>query len=387
MTIQEVQTIQQSRLFLEVHDRLNRGQHGYIRPLDQDVEQVFNPKKNKSFRHGVACRWLLLDEKGEAVGRIAAFTNRKYKNKGDQQPTGCFGFFDCRNAPDEARLLLQTARIWLEKMGMQAMDGPVNFGERDRFWGLLVDGFEAPPYGMNFNQPYYASLLTAAGLRPFYHQNCYRRPVQDPLPQRFLDVHKKLEETGIYRAERVRLGDWKRYARDFCAVYNKAWAKHEGNKEMSVEQALKIFKAMKPIMDEDIAWFVYAQNEPVAMYLNIPDLNQIFMRFDGKLGWFEKLRLLWHLKRRTCTRFVGIIFGITPEHQGKGVDKFMVVEAAKVIQRRTRYQDTELQWIGDFNPKMNQIAKELEFEQSRTLTVFRLLFNPEQPFQRHPILG
>jgi hypothetical protein len=202
-----------------------------------------------------------------------------------------------------------------------------------------------------------------------------------------LDIHKKLKETGIYRADRVRLDDWKRYARDFCTVYNKAWAKHEGNKEMPQEQAIKIFKAMKPIMDEDIAWFVYAHDEPVAMYLNIPDLNQIFRHFNGKLGWFEKLRLLWYLKRRTCTRFVGIIFGITPEHQGKGVDKFMVVEAAQVIQSRTRYQETELQWIGDFNPKMIQIAKELEFEQSRTLTVFRLLFDPEQPFNRHPILG
>ena len=387
MTIQEVQTTQQARTFLAVHVDLNRHEHGFIRPLDKDVEQVFDPEKNKSFRQGKACRWLLLDENGKAVGRIAAFTNRKYKNKGDQQATGCFGFFDCRNKPEEAALLLHTARIWLEKMGMQAMDGPVNFGERDRFWGLLVDGFEAPPYGMNFNPPYYESLLTSAGFRPFYNQICYRRPVQDALPQRFLDVHKKLKETGIYRADRVRLGDWKRYARDFCTVYNKAWAKHEGNKEMPQEQAIKIFKAMKPIMDEDIAWFVYAQDEPVAMYLNIPDLNQIFRHFNGKLGWFEKLRLLWYLKRRTCTRFVGIIFGITPEHQGKGVDKFMVVEAAQVIQSRTRYQETELQWIGDFNPKMIQIAKELEFEQSRTLTVFRLLFDPEQPFYRHPILG
>lgn len=42
----------------------------------------------------------------------------------------------------------------------------------------------------------------------------------------------------------------------------------------------------------------------------------------------------------------------------------MVVEAAKVIQSRTRYQETELQWIGDFNPKMIQIAKELEFEKA-----------------------
>ncbi len=28
---------------------------------------------------------------------------------------------------------------------MEAMDGPINFGDRDRWWGLLIDGFDRDP--------------------------------------------------------------------------------------------------------------------------------------------------------------------------------------------------------------------------------------------------
>ena len=42
---------------------------------------------------------------------------------------------------------------------MEAMDGPINFGERDKFWGLLIEGFSEPLYAMNYNAPYYKELF------------------------------------------------------------------------------------------------------------------------------------------------------------------------------------------------------------------------------------
>src|SRR4051812_22400854 len=83
--------------FLEVHVAINKHTPGWIRPLDRDINQVFDTEKNKAFRHGECIRWLLKNEKGEFIGRIAAFVNKKYKTIGDQQPTGGVGFFDCIN--------------------------------------------------------------------------------------------------------------------------------------------------------------------------------------------------------------------------------------------------------------------------------------------------
>ena len=158
MRLQEVNTRELEDAFIEVNPLLNRSVTGYIRPLDKDIRSVFDEKKNKAFRTGKAARWILYDEQGEPIGRIAAFTNKKYKNKGDKQPTGGIGFFDCINDQEAADLLFDVARHWLMNEGMEAMDGPINFGERDRWWGLVTQGFQSPLYGMNYNPPYYKEL-------------------------------------------------------------------------------------------------------------------------------------------------------------------------------------------------------------------------------------
>ena len=48
--------------FLEFPVRLYRDHPNWIRPLDNDIEAVFDPKKNKNFERGEAIRWLLTDE-------------------------------------------------------------------------------------------------------------------------------------------------------------------------------------------------------------------------------------------------------------------------------------------------------------------------------------
>ena len=63
--------------------------------------------------------------------------------------------------------------------GMEAMDGPINFGERDKFWGLLIDGFHEPLYGMNFHAPYYQKLFENYGFQIYFNQLCYGRKVYD----------------------------------------------------------------------------------------------------------------------------------------------------------------------------------------------------------------
>ena len=95
MQLSEVTSLQQANEFIQVHIELNKNNPAWIRPLDKDVNDIFDEKKNKSFRFGEIIRWVLKDTDGRLIGRIAAFINKKYKNKGDEQPTGCIGFFDC----------------------------------------------------------------------------------------------------------------------------------------------------------------------------------------------------------------------------------------------------------------------------------------------------
>ncbi len=378
-----------ARQFLEVAVLINKDNSQWIRPLDKDIEEVFDRDKNKLFRQNEnACeRWILQEDNGNPIGRIAAFVNKKYKNKGDEQPAGGIGFFECIHNQQAADFMFDHCKQWLAGQGMEAMDGPINFGERDRWWGLLLEGFHEPLYCMNYNPPYYQELFEHYGFRLFFNQVCFAMKVRQELTEKFYERHARFAADPDFHAEYIRKNNADKYAEDFCTVYNKAWAGHGGNKTLELRQAKKILHTMKPVIDEHLIWFIYHKNEPIGCWMNLPDLNQWFKPLKGKFGLLQKLHFLYLKKFGPCRRFIGLVFGIVPEFQGTGVDAYMIVEGARTIQQEMKYDDYEMQWIGDFNPKMINIAESLGTYRSRRLATYRYLFDRTKEFKRHPILG
>ena len=379
----------ESILFLKVPLGIYKNDPNWIRPLDKDINEVFDEKKNKSFRFGKLQRWILKDEEGNLAGRIAAFTNKKYKNKGDDIPVGGIGFFECINNQQAADFLLDNAKHWLMQYGMQAMDGPINFGERDRWWGMVTKGYSEPLYCMNYNPPYYIFLFKNYGFLPFFEQVCFDMEPKAPLEKKVWERHNMVAADKNFLAEYIDKNQLEKYAADFAEVYNKAWAGHGGLKELAKEQVVIMFKKMKPVMDEKIIWYVYFKEQPIGIFVNLPDLNQWFKHLHGKFGLLQKIKFLWLKKFKPNKKFTGLVFGIVPEWQGKGVDAYLIAEAAKVIQSpQVPYTEYEMQWIGDFNPKMLNIAAGIgDVKRSRNLTTFRYLFDRTKEFKRHPFLS
>jgi hypothetical protein len=372
--------------FLLVNPLINSKDPNYIRPLDKDILEVFDLKNNATFQYGEAARWVLKDDEGKLLGRIAAFTNTKYITKGDEVPVGGIGFFDCINDQSAADLLFDVARHWLHGRGMGAMDGPINFGERDKFWGLVVDGFHAPLYCMNYNPPYYKHLFEHYGFKPFFSQVCFALKVHGPLEPKFAERHARLKADPNYSARHIEKKRLEKYAADFTVVYNKAWAGHGGLKEIKLETVIAMFRKMKAVMDERIVWFVYYKEDPIAVWINLPDINQWFRYLDGKFDLLAKLKFLWYRYTVKCNRITGIVFGVVPRFQGRGVDTYMIVEGASFFRKTAPYIDYEMQWIGDFNPKMINVAENLGAYRSRTLVTYRYNFDPTREVKRHPVL-
>src|ERR1700739_2749713 len=102
MQLHEVKTSADKKAFLQVAIDIYRNDPNWIRPLDKDIEEVFDPAKNKFFKRGECARWILKDQNGQNCGRIAAFINRQYKQ---DQPTGGIGFFECRDNQEYANLV------------------------------------------------------------------------------------------------------------------------------------------------------------------------------------------------------------------------------------------------------------------------------------------
>lgn len=398
MQLIEVTSPRLAKEFIAVNVALNKDNPAYIRPLDKDVNEVFDEKKNKTFRQGEAARWVLKNDAGKLIGRIAAFTNKKYKNKGDDVPVGGVGFFDCINNQEAADMLLDVAKHWLMQRGMEAMDGPINFGERDRWWGLVVKGHELQPmYCMNFNPPYYQQLLENYGFRNFFNQICFGMKASSRLQQKFYDRHAECAKDPLFSSAHIKKNQLDKFAKDFTVVYNKAWAGHGGLKQLEEKVVRKMFQSMKPVLDERINWFIYYHNEPIGMWINLPDLNQWFKYLNGKFSLWHKLKFLWIKATKKNKKFTGLVFGIVPEFQGRGADSYVIVEGCRLIQNlkiengnyelgTPIYEDYEMQWIGEFNPKMVNVAEAIAGNRSRILTTYRYLFDRTKEFKPHPVL-
>lgn len=389
MNIKQVTTVSDAREFLMLPVRLYQHVVPWIRPLDKDVENVFDEKQNKTFKHGECVRWILVDSNGKTIGRVAAFINTKTVKKGNDQPTGGMGFFECIQDRAAAFMLFDTCRAWLEERGMEAMDGPVNFGSRDRWWGLLIEGFDKEPnYQCNYNPPYYREFFEAYGFQVYFYQLTFHRTIAGPLSPKLWAKAKKLEDNPDYAFRYLRRDEMQKLPEYILKVYNAAWANRSENPELSMAQAKLLVKQMKPIMDRRLLYFGFYKGEPVSFFLSLPEINQLLKHVNGKLDIRGKIKFLFHQLMRTNRKAFGILFGVVPEHQAHGLDGAMVLNSRQVLQDDyKRYDEYEMNWIGDFNPKMIVVVEQVGGKVCKRHATYRKLFDATKPFKRAPILN
>ncbi len=387
MQIIEVISSLHKKEFLEFPARLYKNDPNWIRPLDQDMERIFDPEKNLYFTHGTCIRWLLADNTGKTIGQVAAFIDFDTASK-ETQPTGGMGFFECIDDVTAARLLFDTCKKWLESQGMEAMDGPINFGERDQWWGLLVDGFRPPNYGMFYHMPYYRHLFESYGFLEYFQQYTYYREVMIPPHPAIVARAERIRSNPDYTFAHIEKRYIDKYTEDFRTIYNKGWVDIKGDKpEMTFPQAKALVKKFKPIMDEKIIWFAYYKGEPVAFFIVLPEMNQVFKYVHGKLNLLGIAKFLWHKWRKTCRKMFGVVFGVVPEHQGKAVEAAIIMAMRDVVQETYKqYDDMEMNWIGDFNPRMMKLIEMFGAKIIKTHITYRKLFDETKPYERHPII-
>lgn len=384
--IKKVENKADVNVFHELPYKIYYGDSNWTPPVTQEVEAVFDPKKNKYFTHGSCERWILQNEKAEIIGRIAAFINEKKANT-FKQPTGGIGFFECIYDTNAAIKLFDQAKNWLSENGMQAMDGPINFGESNKFWGLLIENFDFPTYfAQNYNPAYYKNLFEQYGFQVYYYQLINYRQINDPIPEKFKQKAEAIINDPSFRIEPLRIGEIEKYAEDFRTVYNAAWVTHDNFKEMSIEMANSLFKKMKPIIDEDLFCFVYHQNKPAAFCLCIPDISPIFKKLNGNLNLWGKLKFLILKYFVKTSRINGVAIGVHPDFQKKGIEGAIFMDLGKRFQGQSKYKDIVVTWVGDFNPKMQFIFEDIGFTVKSKMATYRKLFDENAVFERSPII-
>ena len=385
MEVIEVKDHSAIKAFHQVSHDIYKGDQNWVPPLEALEDAAFDPTKNAFYKHGDGTRWILKNDNGKVIGRIGAFINgnRAYTFS---QPTGGCGYFECIDDQKAADLLFDTAKAWLAPRGMEAMDGPVNFGENLINWGLLVEGFMQQGFGMPYNKPYYLQLFENYGFKVYFEQYSYHLNQKEPFPERFWKIAEWVAKKPNFRFEHVRFDNIEKYIQDFVKIYELAWARHDNHQAVDLEDIRGMMKIAKLIAEEEFIWFAYHNDEPVLLFGMIPDWNQILKMLNGKSNWWSLLKFIWYKKIRTMTRARILIMGVVPKFQGTGLESAVFWHMDKVMHRKLWITEVELSWVGDFNPKMMAIYQSVGGVHAKTHYTMRYLFDRTAPFERAPML-
>ena len=385
MDVSRVTDHKSGKEFLEVARIIYRDDPTWVCPLENHINAIFDPGQNVYFGHGVAERWVLKDDYGRLAGRIAAFIDHRSSARQDQ-PTGGIGFFECINNREAAFLLFDTAKDWLSSQGMEAMDGPVNFGETDKYWGLLVKGFMHYSYEIAYNPPYYQELFESYGFKTYYRQEGFHLDVSKKLPDRFLRIAEWVAKKPGYEFRHFTWKEEEKLTNDFAEVFNIAWDSFKEDFEpLSPAYIRNTLKKARAVVEEEFIWLAYKDGRPVAIYLMFPDINAVLKHLNGKLDIWNKLKFLYLVRKKTITRARGMLMGVIPEFQNLGIESAFIMKIARVLERKPQYKEIEFSWVGDFNPKMRKIFISVGCESVKHYITYRYLFDREAEFKRYPL--
>ncbi len=385
MEIIEVNNPQTRKEFLRVPKILYRNDPNWVCPLDSEIEGIFNPDKNISFRNGEAIRWILKDEKGKLIGRIAAFVHN-VKSQEYEQPTGGIGFFECIDDQQAAHLLFDTGKKWLMERGMKAMDGPINFGENHNHWGLLVEGFTHPGYGMPYHFPYYRDLFESYGFKTYFKQFSYHKDLTTVItfPERFMKIADWVSKRPGFSFRHFRFTEADRFVADMAHIYNETWSSIKDDyTPMDKEEVKKGLMEAKAIVDEDLIWFAYHEDEPIAFFILFPDVNLILKHFNGKLTPWNMIRFLYMKATHKMTRLRAFVAGVSPKYQNSGIESAIFKHLFEVFRKKTYYREVELSWVGEYNPRMMAIYEAIGAVHAKTHITYRCYFDPSVPFKTY----
>jgi hypothetical protein len=373
------------KMFLDTARIINKNDKTWVCPLDNDIKGIFNSKSNTYFKHGIVERWVLINDKNELIGRIAAFIDYNLANSYDQ-PTGGIGFFECINDKDAAFLLFNRAKEWLEEKGMEAMDGPINFGETDKYWGLLVNGFTHPSFDVPYNPPYYQNLFESYGFQVYYKMEGFHLDITKPLPERLSKIAERIIHKPEYEFRHFTWKEEEKYSKDFAEVFNEAWSSFKEHFEPLDPGYIKAtLEKAKPILDEEFIWLAYFEGKPIAIFLMFPDLNQILKHLNGKLDLISMLKFVWLKQRKTMTRAKGLLMGVIPKYQNRGIESAFIFNLRHVFDGKLHYTEIEFSWVADFNPKMRKIFVAVGCVPAKEYITYRYLFDRTKEFKRYPI--
>ncbi|MDI1433217.1 hypothetical protein [Polyangium sorediatum] len=341
------------RDFLDVAREIYADDPAWVRPLDMDIEDRLDRKKNPFFDHGDAQAFVAYRD-GRRVGRITAQIDHTHLER-HKDAAGFFGFLDTLDDPEVARALLEKAADWNRARGMKLLRGPISLNINEEL-GCLVEGFDTPPMiMMPHHRPYQGGLIEQAGLAKLKDFYAWTYDVGS-VPTRAQKAHDEvlgMPEVTVRHLDPAHFGEEVRVLMD---IFNDAWSDNWGFVPLSERELAKMAADMKLILFPEITYLVSIDGEPAAVALALPNINEVIRDFDGKLFPFNVAKLLYRLRVKGPKSGRLIILGIKKKYRHvrkyAGLSAFLYV-AMNRSAHLLGLERGELSWTLEDNAAIN----------------------------------
>ena len=281
------------------------------------------------------------------MGRLAAIVNHAHNRRFGER-RGFFGFFESIDDQSVADALFAAARHWWTEQEMDTIRGPAQPSLNYEV-GLLVDGFDSPPYFMMpYNKPYYERLIENCGLAKTQDLYAFWGHVD-----MLWTLDKKIGFIAQQAAERfdvrIRNLDPSRFREDvetFLDIYNRSLVATWGFVPLSTGELKHIATGLRRLIIPELAVFAEVKGETVGAAFCLPDYNTRIKEIDGRLFPFGFIKLLRN--KRSIKQFRVLSANVVPEYQRWGLG---IVLMAGLVPKVLEYgiQEAEFSWVLESN--------------------------------------
>jgi hypothetical protein len=340
----------------------------WVPPLILERKEHLSPH-NPYFAHARYQSWLAYRD-GNAVGRISAQIDQLHLDR-YQENEGFFGMIEAEDNADTFAALLQTAEAWLRDQGMRRVLGPYNLSINQEP-GLLVDGFDSPPFVMmGHAHPYYGGRI---------EQNGYKKAKD--LFAYIIDADFKASaamQTVVKRAQKkvtIKSFAKSRFDQDLKTIediFNDAWSENWGFIPFTEAEFKQMGKDFKLLLDFELVKIAAVDGVPAAFMVVLPNINEAIRDLNGRLLPFGWLKLLWRLKVKFPQTVRIPLMGVRKQYHDSLLGAalaFMVIHDAKEPGLKRGIKKVELSWILEDNKGMNDIIESIGGRVYKTYRIY-----------------
>lgn len=344
--------------FIRVPWRIYGDDPNWVPPLLAERKEALSPK-HPFFKHADWCAWIAY-RGGRPVGRISAQIDQLHESQHGHK-LGFFGMLEALDDDAVFKALFETAENWLRDQGMQQMLGPFNLGINQEI-GILVEGFDSPPYIMMGHSPrYYDASIKRCNYRGAQDLLAYEVDAATVVIPRTMQALLKRSKGRV----NVRLIDRKNKNRDLETmrkIFNDAWEKNWNFVPFTEEEFRAVGKELMMLLPPDYIQIAEIDGEPSAFIALLPNINEVISDLNGRLLPFGWARLAWRLKVNPPKTARVALMGVKQKYQntrfGPGL-AYIVIKGIMDTAAERGIERAEMSWILEHNHATRNIIESI----------------------------